>query len=79
MMSPQEAPMGQVDDELVKKRDKKYDISTHALATNREDICQPEVMNPMADVWQKSRKGTVVQLKEVDMVLGAGSPLRSLV
>ena len=73
MMSPQEVPMGQVDDELVKKRDKKYDISTHTLATDREDICQPEVMNPMADAWQKTRKGVVVQLKEVDMVLVVGS------
>ncbi|KAI5064691.1 hypothetical protein GOP47_0019386 [Adiantum capillus-veneris] len=78
MMSPQEVPPGQIPEEMVHNRDAKYNITSMQLAQNRADIAGSEVMHTMADYWKKTGKGFVVGYKEVDIALGAGSPLKNL-
>lgn len=78
MMSPQAENLGQIKEDLVKKRDDKYKIPTQEEAKNRVDIEGPETIDPMADHWKKTGKGWVVEAKEVDMILNAGAPLSTL-
>jgi len=78
MMSPQGENWGQIKEDLVMKRDKKYKISTKEKAESRVEIEGPEKIDPLADHWRKNGKGWVVEAKEVDMILNAGSPLSTL-
>ncbi|MCO5597828.1 hypothetical protein L7F22_051912 [Adiantum nelumboides] len=63
MMSPQEVPPGQVHEEMVGKRDAKYNISSAHLAQTRADLVGPEVTHNMADYWKQSGKGFAVDYK----------------
>jgi len=57
---------GQIDESLLRGRDRDYSVSTSTLKKNREDIPLPE-KDPMADNWE--RTGTAVQYekKEIKM------------
>lgn len=78
MMSPQPESWGQINEELVKKRDAKYKICTEDKVKSRREIEGPERMHPLADNWKNSGNGWVVEAKEVDMILKAGAPLSTM-
>ena len=46
---------GQIHQNLVAERDKRFNIKTEQRRKNREDIAVPEV-DPMANAWEKNRK-----------------------
>ncbi|XP_057470607.1 oil body-associated protein 2B-like isoform X2 [Actinidia eriantha] len=74
MFSPQP---GMVRPDLVEKRDKKYDISTHALKTSRVEIPEPEWINPWADYWKQhgeAGKGFAVEVQPAEMKKRAPFP-----
>ncbi|KAL2641384.1 hypothetical protein R1flu_008971 [Riccia fluitans] len=78
MMSPQAQAPGQIRPELIKERDEKYHISTSEKAESRKDIQGPELIHPLSDLWKTTGKGWAVDLKEVDMILRAGTPLADM-
>lgn len=78
MMSPQPVEPGRIPDEMVKKRDAKYDISTSHRAEKRENIESPKPFHPLADRWMTTGKGWAVDLKEVPLSLGGNTPTATL-
>lgn len=74
MVSPQEANLGIVIPELVRKRDDKYKISTEDLKCSRADIVVPEMTNPFADYWKKTYKGFAIDVEQTEMKLRAPFP-----
>ncbi|XAR66616.1 hypothetical protein NMG60_11012904 [Bertholletia excelsa] len=74
MMSPQEVNLGIVRAELVKERDRKYNICTDDLKKSRVDILGPEMMNPFADYWKKTGKGFANGIEQIQMKLRAPFP-----
>lgn len=74
MVSPQEANLGIVNPELVRKRDDKYDISTEDLKCSRAKIVVPEMTNPFADYWKKTYKGFAIDVEQTEMKLRAPFP-----
>ena len=74
MMSPQEAELGIIKIDLVKKRDDKYKMSTDALKKSRASLVQPESMNRMADYWKHSGKGFAIDVEETQMKTTAPFP-----
>lgn len=66
MMSPQEVPPGEVDEDSITRRDAKYKLSSAQLAHSRAEFIiegpQPLNRHPMADYWMKAGKGFVVDL-----------------
>jgi hypothetical protein len=78
-MSPQQADPGRIPDEMVKKRDAKYDISTENRAVKREGSIEgPKAFDALSDRWMTTGKGWAVDLKEVPMSLGGSTPLATL-
>lgn len=79
MMSPQQEQPGQIPDEMVRKRDAKYDISTPRRGEDRvEDIEGPATLDPCSDLWRTTGKGWAVDLKEVPMSLGGPTPIATM-
>ncbi|CAM6034407.1 unnamed protein product [Sphagnum compactum] len=74
MMSPQEHPLGQIPEEMIKKRDAKYGLSTSELKASRADIEGPTVLHPLADYWKHTGKGWAVDLKEVEFKANGSQP-----
>ena len=54
---------GQVNQELVDRRDKEYSVSTLDNKKNREDIKPPQILSG-ADGWQK---GNAIQFESKEM------------
>lgn len=74
-MSPQAAEPGVVKEELVQKRDDKYNISTEAIKKSRVEMEEPEWINPQADYWkQHDGKGLAVDIVRTEMKLRAPFP-----
>ncbi|XP_022142043.1 oil body-associated protein 2B-like [Momordica charantia] len=72
MMSPQAADGGVVKEELVQKRDDKYNISTEAIKKSRVELEEPEWINPQADYWKlHDGKGFAVDIVGTEMKLRA--------
>jgi hypothetical protein len=46
---------GQLKPELLKARDKRFDVSTEEIRKKRADIPMPNV-DPMANAWEKDKK-----------------------
>ncbi|KAL1824110.1 hypothetical protein ACET3Z_010888 [Daucus carota] len=74
MMSPQEAELGIIKIDLVKKRDDKYKMSTDALKKSRASLVLPESMNRMADYWKHAGKGFAMDVEETQMKTTAPFP-----
>lgn len=77
MMSPQadRMGMGMVKQELVQKRDDKYNISSDDLKQSRVEIPEPEWLNPNADYWKESSgKGFSIDIEATEMKLRAPFP-----
>lgn len=74
MMSPQGVALGKVKEELVEKRDQKYNISREALEEKRVEIAEPEWINPQADYWKQNGKGFAIDIRPAEMKLRAPFP-----
>src|SRR5690606_21419095 len=56
---------GQLNEELVQERDKRFNISTAEKKKNREDISMPQV-DPMANAWEKGHLRQFIITNKVD-------------
>ncbi|KAL8236083.1 hypothetical protein R6Q59_017164 [Mikania micrantha] len=63
MMSPQ----CMVKEELVKKREDKYNMSTTAIRGSRTDIMGPDRLNAMADYWREHKKCLGIEVESTEM------------
>lgn len=74
MMSPQEAELGIIKMDLVKKRDEKYKMSTDGLKKSRASLMMPESMNRMADYWKHAGKGFAIDIEDAQIKTTAPFP-----
>ncbi|KAH9618209.1 hypothetical protein KSS87_010875 [Heliosperma pusillum] len=68
MVSPQSEST--VSEEVVKKRDDKYQISSQKLMSSRTDIKSSEILISYADHWKQSGKGFAIDVRQVEMNTG---------
>ena len=56
----------QIDESLIRDRDKKYGVNHEKLKEQRKDIVPPK-KHPLADHWEKSGKAHQYEIKTIDM------------
>ncbi|XP_057785039.1 oil body-associated protein 2A-like [Salvia miltiorrhiza] len=76
MVSPQGVNMAMVKEELIKKRDEKYKVSSSELGRKRANFAIPEAeaVNPYADYWMQTGKGFAIDAQETEIKSRAPFP-----
>lgn len=74
MVSPQGVNMAMVKEELIKKRDEKYKVSSSDLGKKRENFKMPETVNAYADYWMQTGKGFAIDVQKTEMKTRAPFP-----
>ncbi|EPS61039.1 hypothetical protein M569_13760, partial [Genlisea aurea] len=67
MMSAQGVNTGAVREEMIRRRDEKYGVSSEERKKSREDIAVPVTTNPYSDYWMTTGKGFAVDVQLTDM------------
>lgn len=63
-----------VKEELIKKRDEKYKVSSSDLGKKRENFKMPEAVNAYADYWMQTGKGFAIDVQKTEMKTRAPFP-----
>ncbi|KAH6793041.1 histone acetyltransferase [Perilla frutescens var. hirtella] len=67
MVSPQGVNMAMVKEELIKRRDEKYKLSSEELRKKRAGFAVPVAVNPYSDYWMQTGKGFAIDVDQTQM------------